>query len=33
MCGHADVRITRVLGIFDHQAFVLGQLETTHSSH
>lgn len=27
MCGHACVGITRVFGVFDHQAFVLGQLE------
>lgn len=33
MCGHAFLRITCVLGVFDHQAVVLGYLETAHSSH
>lgn len=33
MCGHACVRITCVLGIFDHHAVVLGYLETADSSH
>lgn len=33
MCGHAVVRITCVLGVFHHQAVVLGYLETAHSSH
>lgn len=33
MCGHAAVRIPSIFGVFDHQTFVLGYLETANSSH
>lgn len=33
MCGHAAIRIPGVFGVFDHQTFVLGYLETANSSH
>ena len=32
MCGE-EVAVTRVFGIFDHQALVLGNLEATDPSH
>lgn len=33
MSGHARVGVPCIFGIFDHQAVVLGYLETAHSSH